>query len=29
MSVAGVTQGDDNGVGDGGSGGWCDSGQRQ
>ena len=24
-----VTQGDGSGVGDGGSGGWCDSGQRQ
>ena len=29
MSAAGATQGDDSGVGDGGSGGWCDLGQRR
>ena len=29
VSAAGVTQGDDSGVGNVGSGSWCDSGQRQ
>ena len=29
LCVRQVTQGDDSGVGDGGSGGWCDLGQRQ
>ena len=29
LCVRQVTQGDGSGVGDGGSGGWCDSGQRQ
>ena len=28
VSAVGVTQGDGSGVGDGGSGGWCDSGKR-